>query len=166
VRLDHLLSKEHLRGASRAGARDLCWSGWGARRRRHWPVRSGNGSWCEYDLWVLRRRRVGKAVHGCGWGGRLAPCWALREQPWAGLGGSVSRRWWCRLVVVRLPGVWLLFQPGMTVGAHRSSSGGAGAVGTVVGWSLVENCTVDASILFSVVKLSRADGGCLGTRSR
>ena len=40
-----------------------------------------------------------------------------------------------------------------------------GAVG-VVGWLLVENCTVDASILFSVVKLSRANGGCLGTRSR
>ena len=36
----------------------------------------------------------------------------------------------------------------------------------VVGWLLVENCTVDASILFFVVKLSRADGGCLGTRSR
>ena len=36
----------------------------------------------------------------------------------------------------------------------------------VVGWSLVENCTVDASILFFVVKLSRANGGCLGTRSR
>ena len=36
----------------------------------------------------------------------------------------------------------------------------------VLGWSLVENCTVDASILFSVVKLSRANGGCLGTRSR
>ena len=34
----------------------------------------------------------------------------------------------------------------------------------VVGWSLVENCTVDASIF--VVKLLRADGGCLGTRSR
>jgi hypothetical protein len=29
---------------------------------------------------------------------------------------------------------------------------------------LFENCTVDASIF--VVKLSRADGGCLGTRSR
>ncbi len=29
---------------------------------------------------------------------------------------------------------------------------------------LVENCTVDASIF--VVKLLRADGGCLGTRSR
>ena len=40
-----------------------------------------------------------------------------------------------------------------------------GTVG-VVGWSLVENCTVDASILFFVVKLSRANGGCLGTRSR
>ena len=36
----------------------------------------------------------------------------------------------------------------------------------VVGWSLVENYTVDASILFSVFKLSRANGGCLGTRSR
>ena len=36
----------------------------------------------------------------------------------------------------------------------------------VVGGLLVENCTVDASILFSVVKLSRANGGCLGTRSR
>ena len=74
--------------------------------------------------------------------------------------GPVSWMWW------KPAGVWLLFQPGMTVGAHRSSSGGAGAVGMVVGWSLVENCTVDASILFSVVKLSRANGGCLGTRSR
>ena len=34
----------------------------------------------------------------------------------------------------------------------------------VVGWSFVENCTVDASIF--VVKLSRANGECLGTRSR
>ena len=41
---------------------------------------------------------------------------------------------------------------------------GAGGVGGVVGWSLVENYTVDASIF--VVKLSRANGGCLGTRSR
>ena len=32
------------------------------------------------------------------------------------------------------------------------------------GWLFVENCTVDASIF--VVKLLRADGGCLGTRSR
>jgi hypothetical protein len=70
----------------------------------------------------------------------------------------------------------LLFQPGMTwpliplnVGVEVLLPvwlGFGGGVG-VVGWSLVENCTVDASILFSVVvKLSRANGGCLGTRSR
>jgi len=50
---------------------------------------------------------------------------------------------------------------------------GGGGVG---GWLVVgvggcrvlfENCTVDASILFCVVvKLLRAHGGCLGTRSR
>jgi hypothetical protein len=44
-------------------------------------------------------------------------------------------------------------------------SGFGGAV-VVVGWLWVENCIVDASILFSVVKLLRADGGCLGIRSR
>jgi hypothetical protein len=32
----------------------------------------------------------------------------------------------------------------------------------VVGWSLVENCTVDASILFSVVKLSRTWEAAIG----
>jgi hypothetical protein len=34
------------------------------------------------------------------------------------------------------------------------------------GWLFVENCTVDASILFFVVKFLRANGGCLGIRSR
>jgi hypothetical protein len=34
----------------------------------------------------------------------------------------------------------------------------------VAGWPLFENCTVDASIF--VVKLPRANGECLGTRSR
>ncbi len=33
-------------------------------------------------------------------------------------------------------------------------------------WPLLENCTVDASIFIFVVKLLRAHGGCLGTRSR
>ena len=56
-----------------------------------------------------------------------------------------------------LPGMaWLLIPSAVT-------SGWWGAV-RVVGWSFVENCTVDASIF--VVKLSRANGGCLGTRSR
>ena len=39
-----------------------------------------------------------------------------------------------------------------------------GSAGRFGGWSLFENCTVDASIF--VVKLPRANGGCLGTRSR
>jgi hypothetical protein len=65
-----------------------------------------------------------------------------------------------------LPGVEV---PGMAPGMAWSRKPGSrgerrcGAV-WVVGWSFVENCTVDASIF--VVKLSRADGGCLGTRSR
>ena len=49
------------------------------------------------------------------------------------------------------------FRPGAT-GLHPVW------VGVVVGWSFVENCIVDASIC--VVKLSRANGGCLGTGGR
>ena len=69
---------------------------------------------------------------------------------------------------------WLLFQSRHDLACIPFKAGlGVSGVGfgigvgvVVVGWSLVENCTVDASILFSVVKLSRANGGCLGTRSR
>jgi hypothetical protein len=62
----------------------------------------------------------------------------------------------------------LLFQYQAQLGKHTDQILylGSGVFCGVVGWSLVENCTVDASILFSVVKLSRANGGCLGTRSR
>ena len=52
-------------------------------------------------------------------------------------------------------------------GLVSHTAGGCRVVGVglwVVGWLFVENCTVDASIF--VVKLSRANGGCLGTRSR
>ena len=49
-----------------------------------------------------------------------------------------------------------LAQNGAPVGVQVVSGG--------CGWLFVENCTVDASIF--VVKLLRADGGCLGTRSR
>ncbi len=48
--------------------------------------------------------------------------------------------------------------------AARGGWVSAGVGCGVVGWLLVEMCIVDASIF--VVKLSRADGGCLGTRSR
>jgi len=40
-------------------------SGRGARRRRHWLVLSGDGSGCEYDLWVSS---LGGA---CGYGKRI-----------------------------------------------------------------------------------------------
>ena len=66
---------------------------------------------------------------------------------------------------VPLVGVVVVSLPGMTLG-HTGHCVVLGVLVVVVGWLLVENCTVDASILFSVVKLSRANGGCLGTRSR
>jgi hypothetical protein len=62
-----------------------------------------------------------------------------------------------------------LFSPGMACLAYRWVLVTVSRVGVgcgVVGWLLVENCIVDASILFSVVKLLRANGGCLGIRSR
>ena len=54
--------------------------------------------------------------------------------------------------------------PGMAWSRIPPAVVGFGVGLWVVGWSFVENCTVDASIF--VVKLSRANGGCLGTRSR
>ena len=75
--------------------------------------------------------------------------------------------------VPRFPGwpgvVVVSVLPGMTGGRTGWSSvvgAGGWCFWWVVGWLWVENCTVDASILFFVVKLSRANGGCLGTRSR
>ena len=85
MRLDHLLSKEHLRTERCAGARGPRVSDRGARRRRHWPVRTGNGSSREYS----RHRRHGNAVKdaaGC-LAYKLAPCWVsegttvVRETP-------------------------------------------------------------------------------------
>jgi hypothetical protein len=44
--------------------------------------------------------------------------------------------------------------------------GGRPPGGGAVSRPWLENCTVDASIFIFVVKLVRAHGGCLGTRSR
>jgi hypothetical protein len=88
----------------------------------------------------------------------LAPCWVLREQP-------------------ALVGCCLWGQP-TTVGLLLPAfCGGGGFWWWLWGWLLVEMCIVDASIcrhaclgvlvcVIVVVKLPRADGGCLGTRSR
>jgi hypothetical protein len=60
--------------------------------------------------------------------------------------------------------------PGLGGGCGRGRGGtvvsvaGAGPEGRFVPGPSLENCTVDASIF--VVKLVRAHGGCLGTRSR
>ena len=66
---------------------------------------------------------------------------------------------------------WLLFLAGaifhqtvLCVAACRRGCAGCRWWVWVVGGVLFENCTVDASIF--VVKFVRANGGCLGTRSR
>jgi hypothetical protein len=102
---------------------------------------------------------VAENGEGCGWGGRqkIAPCWVLKEQPKAGNAGASARA---------EPAGLLFFSARHDLASHTGRGCGVGGERGVVGWSLVENCTVDASILFSVVKLSRANGGCLGTRSR
>jgi hypothetical protein len=91
-------------------------------------------------LWGVERVAV-----GWGWGGQgilLGPE-ATSVRAW-GL-------WQSR--AARHTGFWFLCVPGVLV------------VGVGVGGcALFENYTVDASIF--VVKLLRADGGCLGTRSR
>jgi hypothetical protein len=70
-----------------------------------------------------------------------------------------------RVVVVFLAQA---FMNGTSVnGFPRVLSGGLLECGVVGVWGfclLFENCTVDASIF--VVKFIRANGGCLGTRSR
>ena len=65
-----------------------------------------------------------------------------------------------------MPGFVFLGRPRLTTHTAHTVFGLVWLVVVVGLWVclLFENCTVDASIF--VVKLSRADGGCLGTRSR
>jgi hypothetical protein len=88
-------------------------------------------------------------VGAAGLGARRASCWVLKEQTPLG-GGSFG--WWPHLWsqdVVPVRCVWWWVMVAAVWGC---------------GVAFVENCTVDASIF--VVKLLRAHGGCLGTRSR
>jgi hypothetical protein len=61
-------------------------------------------------------------------------------------------------------GVVCVFGSNPHLARYRTLVGVGRVDGRCGGWSLFENCTVDASIF--VVKLPRANGGCLGTRSR
>ena len=98
-------------------------------------------------------------------------CWVLKEQPgprWGiPFGGGVL----AGVVCSRCSGV-VVVSGRCHLPSNRVVCGcafGCGCAGCrwwvwVVGGVLFENCTVDASIF--VVKFVRANGGCLGTRSR
>jgi hypothetical protein len=93
---------------------------------------------------VLDGADTGAVEAGVGRVRREASCWVLRQQP------------------VR---VGVLVWPGAPWAPWCGSAGWPGWwPGVGVGWLLVEMCIVGVSIF--VVKLSRADGGCLGTRGR
>ena len=103
----------------------------------------------EYTKFSSAERLLGAAGEG---DKNLAPCWVLKEQPAGCFFGArhdlvthtVSVSWPGGVVFLGFGG-WLL---GLWVGR----------------WLRIAQWT--RASLFSVVKLSRADGGCLGTRSR
>jgi hypothetical protein len=107
----------------------------------------GDTRWCRHWRGRSRRGRVR----------REASCWVLRQQPvrvgFQGI-GPAGPGWGVRGGVARRA-LGPLVRFGRLAGL---------VVGVGVGWLLVEMCIVGVSIF--VVKLSRADGGCLGTRGR
>ena len=180
MRLDHLLSKERLAvgGGGQRPAVRVCRVGVlvGGDTGELDLVRSGGVStawWCcgaggwesVAGVWLVMV--VGTLLGPEGTTGGSGPCGG--RCPGGGGAPSGGDASW---VGGDASGV-VVSVPGMAWSAYRSGAlpcwwcgPGLGVGGGVVGWLLVENCTVDASILFSVVKLSRAAGGCLGTRSR
>src|SRR6266567_8158372 len=97
----------------------------------------------------------GNGVGGCGWCVVWAPCWVLRERPRVGVGLSERSTWRTSPVTGQHSWSWPRWW---------GCGCGCGPCVGVVGCVFVETCTVDASIF--VVKLLRAHGECVGTRSR
>jgi hypothetical protein len=173
VRLDHLLSKEHLAATDSSGNR-----GPGARIGRvcRWGAHMAE-TLVRVELATAVDPRTASSVglRVGGWGvdrvGGAAgsvfqtSCWVLREQaratvsPGFGSSGpvwpSVAKLLHGMVARGLLPVGWWVC---------RGCCGVCGGWVGVRGWPLFENCTVDASIF--VVKLPRANGECLGTRSR
>jgi hypothetical protein len=151
VRLDHLLSKEQLSPKGDSSPRPAnVRSGCSQAETLASQVRQRPAS----QVQLLRRRGTWAGAAGI-LATKKAPCWVSEGTTRVGRLSAGAREGGC----FSMPGMtWFPIPAAVAV-----------LVGDrlrVVGWSLVENCTVDASILFSVVKLSRANGGCLGTRSR
>jgi hypothetical protein len=124
--------------------------GGGARGRRHWPVGAGNGhsasSRAAPFSGVVGNDGVVRLVVAVST--LLGPEGTTLGRPCAGARGLRMTRG-LRVVVFQ---VWWL--PGMAWGAHRLRPCVGVVLGVsrgVVGWLWVENCIVDASILFSVV---------------
>jgi hypothetical protein len=108
------------------------------------------GWWCAASCWVSEAASTCCPV-GSG-SGPFRCWWGVRG--WVGWGGGGCGLGWAACA-------------GRHTGSPVFPWLGVGVVGGGFGCGfcvLVENCTVDASIF--VVKLLRADGGCLGTRSR
>ena len=97
---------------------------------------------------------AGVAGRGCG-----APCWVLKEQPGVGVSRLSAFRGE-RGVGVVVSGARhdLAFHTARVCGLV-----GGGGCGLVVGCELHSG---REHLVYSVVKLLRADGGCLGIRSR
>ena len=128
-----------------------------AQWRRHWRVWTGNGHDSLVQLLHHRVFTCGGVVLGSGVVVRLV--WAVNTLlspeettlccPWlvvpAVVVGGAGCGWWLFFLQA-----WLWQYTGPCVTCVRGG-GVLGVVVGVVGWSLVENCTVDASILFSVV---------------
>ena len=119
---------------------------------------AGNGCLILVLLWLL------VALHG------VAGGWGVDRVGWCG--------WWSRSDILLGPegtsagfpgfgvvgGLFFLVSKPIWLTNCVSEFRGCGCWWWGWGWPLFENCTVDASIF--VVKLPRADGECLGTRSR
>ncbi len=107
---------------------------------------------------LVQLRVSAAGTSGPGRGLAQARCWVLRER-FAALSAASPARDTSYVEVPRVDGCY-----GSTVFIERPSLGCVRDVGAIVVRPYLENCTVDASIF--VVKLIRAHGGCLGTRSR
>ena len=159
MRLDHLLSKElyPLQGVRRFCGRSCHGGVLMGGTLTSSSSRLGAGASTASHLRVGGRNASGSV--GVVW----TRCWVLKVQLCCSFEDQGPHRvaLRCRVVgVVVGTGLLRTGSGGFLRGVGWVSGGGGGRLSR----PFLENCTVDASIF--VVKLVRAHGGCLGTRSR